>query len=246
MLSRFAALLLLVSASALVQLPTRSLVRSGHIISSSSSSSSSSTALFDQPDSDSNSDSGFSISSLLGGLGEPDSPTFRKVLAAASSMLGAGLFALSYTQPVSGVALLHVMEKESMPLEGALCNGKPTLVEFYADWCESCKVLAPSMRSMEARYKGSVNFITVDGVNPQNSELVAKFKVDGIPHVAFLTSQAEVKTALVGAVPASILNSEIKALVQGKPLPFEGYDAFEEQDHFPFGSKETICAAPAS
>jgi hypothetical protein len=78
-----------------------------------------------------------------------------------------------------------------------------------------------------------------------SGELVSKFKVDGIPHVAFITRQVEVKTALVGAVPQAILNTEIRALVQDQPLPVEGYDAFEERDHFPFGSRERLCAVPA-
>ena len=37
--------------------------------------------------------------------------------------------------------------------------------------------------------------------------------MDGIPHVAFMTKDAKVLTALVGAVPGSILNSDIAALV---------------------------------
>lgn len=38
--------------------------------------------------------------------------------------------------------------------------------------------------------------------------------MDGIPHFAFLSSNAELKTALVGTVPKSILNSEMKALAE--------------------------------
>lgn len=42
--------------------------------------------------------------------------------------------------------------------------------------------------------------------------LVKRFRVDGIPHIAFLTPDAEVKTALVGAVPKSLLQEEVSAL----------------------------------
>jgi hypothetical protein len=38
--------------------------------------------------------------------------------------------------------------------------------------------------------------------------------VDGIPHIAFLSNQAEVKTALIGAVPNKILQSDFVALIQ--------------------------------
>lgn len=44
--------------------------------------------------------------------------------------------------------------------------------------------------------------------------LVNAFRVDGIPHMAFVTETAEVKTALIGQVPKNILVSEIEALIK--------------------------------
>lgn len=170
-------------------------------------------------------------------------PILRKSIAVCSTFLGAALYFFQPAQTVSGVELLHTMEKESVSLKEAVCNGKPTLVEFYADWCESCKVLAPTMRAMEFKYKNDVNFITVNGVDPKNANLVSGFGVDGIPHVAFITKDAKVLTALVGAVPGSMLNSEISALAMNKDLPYEGYDAFAQKSPFPFGSTQSICSA---
>lgn len=51
-----------------------------------------------------------------------------------------------------------------------MCNGKPTVIDFYADWCESCKAMAPSMRSIESQYKDKVNFVTLDGSNTKNGK----------------------------------------------------------------------------
>jgi hypothetical protein len=73
--------------------------------------------------------------------------------------------------------------------------------------------------------------------------------VDGIPHIAFVSKDSLVKTALVGAVPRKILSEEIDALLLGKdPLPYEGYDAFEDSgSRFPFqNNKESFCSTVVS
>jgi thiol-disulfide isomerase/thioredoxin len=164
-------------------------------------------------------------------------PQLRKAIALGSTLLGCCLFFFQPAQSVSGVALLHAMEKDSIGMNEALCNGKPTLVEFYADWCESCKALAPTMRAMEFKYKNEVNFITVNGVNPDNVELVSAFGVDGIPHMAFIDKNTAVLTALIGAVPEKMLSSEINALVKAEPLPYLGYDAFGDGSHQLYSDK---------
>ena len=56
-----------------------------------------------------------------------------------------------------------------------MCNGKPTVIDFYADWCESCKVMAPSMRSIETQYKDKINFVTIDGSNAKNGAFIFDF-----------------------------------------------------------------------
>lgn len=54
---------------------------------------------------------------------------------------------------------------------------------------------------------GITSYFCADGI-------VNEFKVDGIPHVAFLNREAEVKTALVGAVPKSLLEADLNALIK--------------------------------
>jgi thiol-disulfide isomerase/thioredoxin len=170
----------------------------------------------------------------------------RKVTAALSSILGGGFFFYQLLQPVSGVDLLRAMEKDSEPLNSAVCSSKPTIIDFYAPWCESCKAVAPSMRAAEIQYKNDVNFITIDGSDPRNSDMVTRFRVDGIPHIAFLSPNEEVKTALVGAVPKQLLFADISALAKNEPLPIEGYDAFEEESHFPLKDVSKSCSLSVS
>ena len=144
----------------------------------------------------------------------PSSSTSKnsQFVAAISFVLGIGGFFFTHNQPANSVALLKAMEKDSPTLSSAFCNGKPTIVDFYADWCESCKAMAPSMRALELKYSDSLNFVTLDGTNPRYGNVVGAFRVDAIPHVAFVTPSLEVKTALVGAVPKKILEQNMEAL----------------------------------
>lgn len=81
----------------------------------------------------------------------------------------------------------------------------------------------------------------MDATEAANVPFVRAFRVDAIPHVAFITPDAEVKTALVGAVPKKILEEDMQALAANKPLPYEGYDAFEDMSHFPLNKVYSAC-----
>jgi thiol-disulfide isomerase/thioredoxin len=81
----------------------------------------------------------------------------------------------------------HLLQSLSVQ-KAAVCNGKPTIIDFYADWCESCRAMAPSMRSMEAQYKDRINFISIDGSNSKNGE----FQATGV--VLFSTSTSHARS----------------------------------------------------
>eukprot|EP01031_Cornospumella_fuschlensis_P040337 gene40337-49157_t len=123
-----------------------------------------------------------------------DSKRANTLLAFLSVCVG-GLYAV-FGGNVNGLSILQQMEKESVPVEVALCNNKPTIIEFYADWCESCKRLAPSMRALELRHEKDVNFITLDALRAENAALLSRFRVDGIPHLAFLSARNGVLASL--------------------------------------------------
>ena len=94
---------------------------------------------------------------------EPPPRMRNAALALASAALSVGLFAFQRTNPVSPISLLHKMEAESPALYAALENGKPTVIDCYADWCENCAAMAPATRQLEREYGRSVNWVTIRG-----------------------------------------------------------------------------------
>ena len=63
---------------------------------------------------------------------------------------------------LTGDVTLSTLARESVPLETALVNGKPSVIEFYADWCEVCKGLVAEEIKVERKYKDDVNFVMLN------------------------------------------------------------------------------------
>lgn len=59
----------------------------------------------------------------------------------------------------------------------------PCVVDFYADWCRPCKIIAPIMDELAAEYKDKIHFVKVD--TDAEIELSRQFNISGIPAVLF-------------------------------------------------------------
>eukprot|EP00438_Fugacium_kawagutii_P033799 Skav218854 [mRNA] locus=scaffold2397:169551:169964:- [translate_table: standard] len=130
------------------------------------------------------------------------------------------------------------MASESPKLRDALKTGKPVIVDFAADWCPDCQQMAPVLQELKQQVGKNVEFVTLDVSyaapggstlprNLENDYWAQRFRVDGLPHVAFIDSQRHVQTALVGDVPPNVVRADVEALMKGAELPFVMYDAFE-------------------
>ena len=115
---------------------------------------------------------------------------------------------------------LSMLDKQSTPLEVALGNGKPTLMEFYANWCTSCQAMAPDMAQLKQQYPDSVNFVMLNVDNTKWLPEILKYRVDGIPDFVFLNKDGVAIAQTIGEQPRSIMAMNLEALITGVPLPY--------------------------
>ena len=114
---------------------------------------------------------------------------------------------------------LTTLAETSTPLEVAIGNGKPTLIEFYANWCTSCQLMAKDMGELKEKYTDKVNFVMLNVDNSKWLPEVERYRVDGIPHFVFLNKNAEAIAQTIGEQPKAIMAANLDALVAGEKLP---------------------------
>ncbi|KAL9226873.1 hypothetical protein vseg_002634 [Gypsophila vaccaria] len=137
----------------------------------------------------------------------------NKRIAVLSTVAALGLFASGRLD--FGISLRD-LTAVALPYEEALSNGKPTVVEFYADWCEVCRELAPDVYKVEQQYKNQVNFVMLNVDNTKWEQELDEFGVEGIPHFAFLDKDGNEEGNVVGRLPQQYLLDNIDALARGK------------------------------
>ena len=124
-----------------------------------------------------------------------------------------------YTHPVTPIQLLASMQQSSDSLTVVGHNGKPSVVDFWAPWCDNCRVLAPTLQRVEQQYKDRVNFVMINGDQADAWPYIQAFGVDAIPHLALVNDQGDVETALIGPVPVSILSADLDTLLHNAQQP---------------------------
>ncbi len=93
------------------------------------------------------------------------------------------------------MAVLHLNEESFFKL---VESGQPVLVDFWADWCGPCKMLAPVIEELAAQYDGKVTVGKVDV--DENQELAVRYGVMNIPTVVLFQKGNEIDR-LVGLLP---------------------------------------------
>jgi thioredoxin 1 len=94
--------------------------------------------------------------------------------------------------------------------EEVLSSKEPVLVDFWAEWCGPCKMIAPSLEEISNELAGKVKVakLNID----ENPELAAQYGVRSIPTLAMFKA-GEVADIKVGAAPKTALSSWISTAV---------------------------------
>ena len=82
----------------------------------------------------------------------------------------------------------------------------PAIIDFYADWCGPCKMVAPVLEELSTEYEGKINIYKVDTESEQ--ELAAAFGIKSIPSLLFIPSDGQPQMAQ-GALPKEALQEAI-------------------------------------
>ncbi|HRP62709.1 MAG TPA: thioredoxin [Phycisphaerales bacterium] len=85
----------------------------------------------------------------------------------------------------------------------------PVLVDFWAEWCQPCRMLAPTIDQLADEYEGRVKVGKVD--TDSNREVSVKFGISAIPTV-ILFKGGEVKKKFVGLTPKDQFKNAIEAV----------------------------------
>ncbi len=88
----------------------------------------------------------------------------------------------------------------------------PCLIDFYADWCQPCKMVAPILEELSEEYKGKINIYKID--TEAERELAGAFGIRSIPSLLFCPKDGQPQMAQ-GALPKDTFKQVIEDVLLG-------------------------------
>ena len=108
--------------------------------------------------------------------------------------------------------LLKSFGELSVDPEIAFQNNKPTFLEFYAEWCEVCKEMAPKVSQLKKDYEKDINFVFLNVDNQKWDNYIRKFGVNGIPQVNLFDEKGNLISTFIGKQEEITIRNSIDQL----------------------------------
>lgn len=103
-----------------------------------------------------------------------------------------------------------------------LKSSKTVVVDFWAAWCGPCRLVAPEMEKLAAKYEGAIDVVKLNvDENPQTSYA---FQIMSIPTVAFFRPGQQ-PVGVVGFRPAEALEAQFDLAAYEKPAETSGTES---------------------
>jgi thioredoxin 1 len=87
---------------------------------------------------------------------------------------------------------------------------KPAIIDFYADWCSPCRMVAPILEELKEEYGEKLDIYKVN--TEQERELAGMFGIQSIPSLLFIPSTGQPQMAM-GALPKETFKKAISDLL---------------------------------
>ena len=88
---------------------------------------------------------------------------------------------------------------------------KPAIIDFYADWCGPCKMVAPILEELKGEYGDKLDIYKVD--TEQQQELAGMFGIQSIPSLLFIPLEGQPQMAM-GALPKDTFKKAISDVLK--------------------------------
>ena len=95
-------------------------------------------------------------------------------------------------------------------LQGLLDSGQPLVIDFWAEWCGPCRMVAPLIEELAAEYAGRVTIGKCDV--DENNDLAVRFAVRNIPTILFIKG-GQIVDKQIGACPKSALVEKLNEIL---------------------------------
>ena len=91
-----------------------------------------------------------------------------------------------------------------------LHSAEPVIVDFYAEWCPPCKMLAPVLEKVSQQYSGRVKFVKVD--TDAYEEVGLRYGVGKIPNLTYFKN-GEVVNQTIGYMNETMLSQKVEEVL---------------------------------